>query len=339
MEFETLLAQFRLLGGRAVNVDLRLGPRGRGLFAIDPALPVDIHVPMSLMVASRWAYVDSTGQLRINKAANIDAEVVSFYENYHQYFGWGAGGLKAARQHQKDIQSLPGKVKNFMLVLGWTEASMRAPTVESCLKQYLINRQIRVESESRMMPIAELINHDHGGLSYTLEAGVRFSGVFKDELLAVYHRQLDAFHFFRNYHFPSPANTVLSCDVKIDVPTIGLLQVSRDDQWVQENDGGRSPSVTKNATGIHLSFVELANQKQPLLPRKIATDLFASLNILPSMANDLFDGLLAHHRQVLLDFIQACRQSDKAVTRALTEVANEQLAILANAPEWVGQTV
>lgn len=246
-------------------------------------------------------------------------------------FGWGQGGLQtiSQHQHQHQLQALPPRLQNALSMLGGAEEIQQAPTPTYCLKMYCANHQTRIQSASWLMPIAEMINHDVNGLPYVLEQGVRVRGVVDDEVLTCYHRHLDAFHFFFNYHFVAPADTVLSCDVTVPVPAVGTFHIARMDHLVDAVEEVRTRRLTQKGAIKQISFVEIANRKKPSQPRQTLTRLLATRQVPASVANALFDGLQEHNRQVLTGLIHTCQAVPGAMARSLEQIAAHQLAVLA----------
>lgn len=328
MNAADLLAQFRTLGGVADNVTVRRGAHGLGLFAIDPRRPVRVLTPSQLLISPQSLRLDAAGQVKVKPDSGLSAEVVSFHEGYQRWFGWGAGGLEHIRQYQQQLRSLPASVKNFLLILGCADDFNGQPTLADGFKAHCGSRQISVESSSKLMPVLELINHASDGSPYVMDQGLSLSGTFQDEVFARYRRHMDAFHFFFNYHFASPCRSTLSCGVTIDLPRVGTLRISRFDGLAEVKNGVRVPKLVASQGEIHLPFLELVNEDEPALPRRVFLDLMASQGLPASSAHQLFDGLLAHNRQVLNDFIKACDGTEGEIVRSLHAIATQQLLSL-----------
>jgi hypothetical protein len=281
-------------------------------------------------VAPQWVELDEAGSIRIAAKSHtlLSAKAVAFFEQYHQFFGWGNGGLKSATEHQRDLQALPPQLKNFLHILGGAEELRQKPTAKYCLQKYFIARQIGFKSGSRLMPMVELINHAPDGLPYLVGDGVTVKGVVKDEILARYHSHLDSFHFFINYHFATPAPAALSCEVTVDVPAVGTLTIARNDHLADILGTIRIPKLTKDRAQMNLSFVEIANKTHPSQPRKTFASLMATQNVPEAVSQALFDGLIEHNRQVLKELIQACRCHPSAMAKSLEKVASFQLTTI-----------
>ena len=78
-----MLAEFRALGGTADNICLQEGPLGRGLFSLDPAKPVAIHIPDNLLVDITEVAFDK-GEFRVTAQAKAGARERAFLESYEK---------------------------------------------------------------------------------------------------------------------------------------------------------------------------------------------------------------------------------------------------------------
>jgi hypothetical protein len=328
MQFTEILDKFRALGGVAENIELRNGRYGRGLFPINPNKPIKIKIPSNLLASPTWLILDSNNHIRIKLNLGLDPAWVDFYESYQQFFGWDNVVINELSEYHNELIKLPKKIKQFLLLFGWYDADFDKKNIKDYFSEYLAGRQIRIGSESKLMPIIELINHSHDGKQYLADDGIKFEGTFKDEVLACYHGSFDALHFFRIYHFNSESTTVISCDVKIDVPNVGLITISRFDAMLDIKDGLVIPRMIKTKSGIQIDFIELVNKKNKLTPRKIFTDGIQRFNIPLLVANQIFDGLIEHNRKAYSDFVSECRLSNNKVAKELESIALNQLKLL-----------
>ncbi|RFO96617.1 hypothetical protein DIC66_11355 [Rhodoferax lacus] len=321
-----LLAQFRALGGIADNVCIRPCQHGIGLFAVEPAQAVRVHTPAQLLIAPQLLELTPEAQLKVRSGSGLGAEVVAFHEGYLRSIAWAAGGHARIRAHYQALCALPDRLKHFLQIFGCTDDLGQPPTPQQAFAAYCISRQIRVQGSSRLMPVLELINHADTGAPYGVSPeGVSLSGRFAGEVLACYRQHLDAFHFFFNYHFAAPSRSALSCEVRIGLDATTTLQVSRWDGLSELREGARVPQVRTRKNEIQLSYVELVNQDAPALPRQVFVALLSEQGLPSNRAHALFDGLLAHNRQVLQDFLAACEAAPGPLTAQLKAVAGYQL--------------
>lgn len=328
MTFTEILEKFRALGGVAENIELRHGTYGRGMFSVNSNKPIKITVPKHLLVSPDWLKLDRDNNIKINSKLDLAPEFVDFYENYQKFFGWSNFGVFELSEYHKELNKLPKKIKQFLFLFGWVEADFDKKNNNDYLKEYFTSRQIRIENESKLMPIIELINHSHNGKQYVLDNGVKFEGCFKGQVLARYHGSFDALHFYRNYHFNSESTTVLSCDVKIEVPNLGLINISRFDAMLDIKDGVVTPRMIKNKSEIQIDFLELVNHKNKQSPRKVFINGIKQFDVTSLVANQIFDGLIEHNRQAYKNFIGECKLSTNKIAKELESIALNQLKLL-----------
>ena len=326
MEFKEILVEFRALGGIANNIDCRQAKNGRGLFAIKPDLPIQLHCPPNLLIERQYIQLDDQKHIQVSEKANANKHLKSFYEKFHKHFGWSAGGLNQIRDFHNELVLLPKDIKEFLAILGWHETSFHELNDGKLLEHYLMSHQIDINSKPMIMPIIEMINHSSNGNNYIIEDGIKFNGNFKDELFANYNCNIDMFHFYRNYHFVSPTNYLLSCDVSFDFPSIGRVFISRFDNILNQEDSLKTPQFKKSNNQLSISFVELSNKQGNARP--IFVKLMQSNNISSTKANEIFDGLIEHNKQVLDAFLAECNKSDGRIIEDLKTIAKIHLQIL-----------
>lgn len=329
MRITELLSKFRALGGIADNISIRQCEHGHGLFAVNPNQPVRLLTPMQLLISPTLLIVTSDGHIKVKSASGLSAEVTAFHEHYQHHLGWGAGGLSYINQYRQQLCALSDSLKTFLQILGCQDDLSLQLAPREAFNRHCISRQISVNGASRLMPVLELANHSDEGSPYiVMQDGVGLSGTFDNEVLARYRRNMDAFHFFFNYHFAKPGRTTLSCDVRIDMPSFGSLRISRLDGLFDVRKGFRVPQVSLGKNEIHLSFVELVNLDAPNLPRQFFLELLAEQGIPISSLNQIFDGLLEHNRKVLHDFLAACEGAGGKIIQDLKTIVGYQLANL-----------
>jgi hypothetical protein len=331
MKFIDILEQFCALGGTADNIELRYGNFGKSLFPINPTLPIKIIAPSKILISPDWIKLDKKNQLRFKckYQFKLDAKLIHFFEDYQAHFGWGDGGLNEARSRHLALKALPKKIKQLLLSLGWIEKDFDEKGPKDFLNAYFISRQIGINGESKIMPIFDLINHSHQGNSYIVDAGVYFEGVFKTEVFANYHRNVDSYHFYRNYAVITESSTILSCDVKIEIPDIGMINISRFDNVVSSEKCLVKPKISKVNSEIRISFLQIADSEGTDLPRKNFIANMQPFNIPQAELVNIFNGLIDHNIKVREDLIANCQCCLNKIAWDIEQIASAQmLAIL-----------
>jgi len=327
MKFEKFLDDFRVLGGVANNIDcLQAKDGGRGLFAFNPNLPIQIHCPPNLLLECQDIQLDDQKHIKVSEKAINSKEIKSFYEDFHKHFGWSAGGFDEMRGFYNELNSLPGEIKKFLSIFGWPNSSFNQLSDNELLGHYLVSRQININSKQIIMPLIEMINHSPNGNNYVFDDGVKFNGHFKGEIFANYNCHVDMFHFFRNYRFVSTTNCLLSCDVSFDFPSIGRIFISRFDGIANKDRGLTLPQVKKSDGKVSISFVELFNKQGRAL--KIFTELMNSCNIPFAKATEIFNGIIEINIQVLNAFLDKSNKLEGRVIDNLRTIAKTHLKIL-----------
>ncbi len=328
MKFSEIIDQFRALGGAADNVELRHGEIGRGIFPINPNLPIKIQAPAYLLASPSWLYLDRDNHIRVNKMLGLDPAFISFYEDYQKHFGWSNGGLEELSAHHNALRGLSKTLKQYLLLFGWVKSDFDSKTINDHMNDYFVSRQIGIENESKLMPMLELINHSSKGKQYIVKDGVHVEGKFETEVLTCYRKNFDVFHFFRNYHFSTETGTALSCNVKIEVPDIGTINISRLDSTFDIKGAVIRSKITKNNSEINISFLELVSDRKITSPKKEFADRMHEFHLPANTSNEIFDGLILHNRKALEDMIVECKLSSNTIAKALESIAANQLKLL-----------
>jgi hypothetical protein len=326
MQSAELLAQFRALGGTADNVRIGHGVRGRGLFVESPQKPVRVFVPLQVLIPPQMLELTPAGEVRVMAGSGCRPDVAAFHEQYQRCLGWGAGGATTTLQHYQALCGLPDPLKAFLRILGCPDSLARLPSHAEAWAAYCVSRQISVKGDSQLMPMLDLINHAPTGAPFVVgPQGVNLTGIFEDEIRACYRRQLDAFHFYFNYHFAAPSPVVLSCEVQVDIPHYKALRVSRLDGLSRTQGGVRVPRASTRAHELQLSYVELVNRDQPARPRQVFIQLLSEQGLSHSRAHALFDGLLEHNVHVFQSLSKACDSAKGQAAQDLKNLAGYQL--------------
>lgn len=185
--WDAMLAEFRALGGTAENVVLRQGPRGRGVFPLDPADPIRLRLPPNLFVRAEDTEIRD-GRLVVKaSAATVGARERAFFDNYQQNFSWGAGVLDDLWQAQLAWSQIPQEVQRTLReIQPVSPARFCEPSEDLCYKRYIKTRALMYCAARVVTPIIELLNHGSRVPGHDLTDGIAVGGVFEEEVLVNY---------------------------------------------------------------------------------------------------------------------------------------------------------
>lgn len=328
MNFSEILEEFRSLGGVANNIVLRKGIYGYGIYPLDLNKSIKIVTPSDLLISTNLLYLDRTNQIKVKEKTDLNPKVIEFFEKYQRIFGWGNGAITELDAYHKELCRLPKIIQQYLVLFGWDYSDFDKKKPKDYLNEYFVSRQIRIGNESKIMPVLDLINHSSTGIVYTADNGVSVEGMFQSEVLTCYHGSFDAFHFYKNYRIAAPSNIVLSCDVKINVPDIGLINITRFDSIVEKVSDMIIPHIFRKDAEIRMSFIQLANKQTNSSSKKVFVAQMKKLNIPELTADQIFNGLIAHNKQALTKLLNECEGSDSKIARELEIIALNQLTLI-----------
>ena len=190
--WDELLDEFRALGGTADNIRLGQGEFGRGLFPIDPAQPVAIRIPESLLVAVE-DMVFQGGVPRVGPRARAGEREKAWLDRYQEEFGWG-GGRDEILQKFESVRTLPEGLRQVLSKEFHCGPWFDEPTDKLIQRLYFQTRSIEHNEKQVVMPLIEVANYGLGA-TYGGSGGVELTGTFPGEILVQY-AQLDAFGLF-----------------------------------------------------------------------------------------------------------------------------------------------
>ena len=328
MSPEEVIRDYQTLGGIAQNIKVERGRYGYGIFPKVANTSIKIVTPAKLLISTSHLVLDRNHQIRIREGSGLDQKVIEFFERYQQFLGWGKESLSELSEYHLALTQLPKKIREYMLILGWSSADFAKKGPVDFLEEYCISRQIKIGDDSKIMPMLDLINHSSSGRAYTTHNGVSIEGVFKGEVLACYHNRSDAFHFYKNYRIISPSDIVLSCDTKINLPGGGALKISRADSVVTKNGKNFLPVTKRKGEELQFAFVQLSQRKGDVAAKKVFVSQLEKLNVSGSIAVRVFDGLVSHNRRILTDLLNECASCNNKIAKQLESITSSQLRLI-----------
>jgi len=295
MTWESMLDEFRSLGGVAENVGL--GPSslgGTGLFPLDPARPVRLHVPPGLLVPSSEVTLDDRQRLVVKPGGEVGSREREFFAAYQERFSFGPASADIWRL-MRGYAALPDAVAAALESMGGAPLGRFVPPAqERCLEVFSSSRQIRIDDRPCLMTVLDLVNHDAEGVPFDVraEAGVGIAGRFGGEIRAVYLRPADSWHYALNWGFATPMPTANSMPLAIGFDDRRIVIRHR---FKDADPLGpfRLPRRTVTEGAIELSFLVLGDQLRPRVPRSVFLRVMDGCGIAKPRLNELFE-LLGH---------------------------------------------
>ena len=263
--WDDLLEEFRALGGTAENVRLGEGALGRGLFPVDPGVPVRLAVPDNLLVDAH-SVVFENGVLKLAADADIGTRERKFLEDYHAHLSWGGGGRAEIAHILEQAQELPKELRRELIVEHrcgrWFE-DFSERLVE---QQFVASRRIAWRGRDVMMPILDLANHG-GAATFEADGGLRLETVTAGEVLVRYS-DTDSYGVFLSWGFACEQAQALSIELVGEIGSTGLA-IGR---AFGDGKTDKRPWIPDLETGggqAALDFLMLGNRLYPRLPRGI----------------------------------------------------------------------
>ena len=325
-----MLTEFRTLGGVADNIGLKESTiGGKGVFPLDPAQPIRLHVPDRLLVPSADTVLDEQGQLVVNPQSAFAPPEKEFFNAYQAAFSYGL-----ARQELWDRQQayaeLPAAVQEALRTAGAAPPDLfTPPSPERCRELFCGSRQIMYGDKSTLMPVMELVNHAARGVPYDIRpgAGIGIAGKFPGEICAVYQGVADSWIYALNWGFATPmpcANSLpMSC-------TFGGYQIMIGRRVIDFEKGNqfRLPKFTVQDRKLELSFLELGNQFRPRVPRSVFLRVLQAPGVTIPKLDELFDLIQDINRKRFIHLLRALDGVAGAVPAMLRRAILFQLEAL-----------
>jgi hypothetical protein len=320
--WDELLEEFRALGGTAQNVRLGEGALGRGLFSVDPGLPVRLAVPDNLLVDAR-SVVFENGVLRLAADADVGARERKFLEDYHAHLSWGGGGRAEIARILEQAQELPKDLRRELIVEHrcgrWFE-DFSERLVE---QQFVASRRIAWRGRDVMMPILDLANHG-GGATFEAGGGLRLETVTAGEVLVRYS-DTDSYGVFLSWGFASEQAQALSIGLAGEIgPTeLAIGRAFGDGKtdkrpWIPGLETGQGQAA--------LDFLMLGNRLYPRLPRGIFRRIMRDGGL--GGIDESFDTIQHVNRAHFLALFGAVETLSGTMARTLRLMARHQLEAL-----------
>lgn len=315
-----MLAAFRKLGGVIENVRLGMGPRGRGLFAIDNTQPVLLTLPDNLLFpADDVEFAD--GRIRLKNTASAGPREREFFENYESSFSWGAGGREQCMAFVADIDALPPEVRALLLSDFGIAKRFEGEVEERARRQFLGSRQVGWKGAAAIMPLIELANNSDEGLEYQIGDDLKVEGMVADEVFASYGAN-DAFNLFFNYGYAGRTIGAFSISMKTNIGANQLV-IGSDTERSTTRGNYRVPEIVREGSKIVFSHLMIGHASYPAAPRGIFRTL--AREFFGENTDEIFDTIRHFNRSRFLQLQAALEPYDGPLIAELGRMARYQL--------------
>jgi len=322
--WEELLDEFRALGGTAENIRLGQGALGRGVFPVDPAKPVVVHVPENLLIDCSDVVFEN-GALRLRADADVGDRERSWLEHYQAALSWGDEGAAEVRRIFEAAQALPAELRKDLRDRFQCGLWFDNMTDEAVQHQFLTSRGINYHDREVLMPLVELINHG-AGPEIGLVNGVMVRGIFPGEVLYRYS-DMDSFGFFWSWGFviEQPMAFSLEMSGKVESTT---LRIDRAFPPVKPGEKSWMPPLHREGSGVSLDHLLIGSVQYPRLPRGIFQKTMREGGF--SALEEPFDVIRYVNNLHFLDLLKALDGIDAPIARSLRTMAHHQLHAMAH---------
>jgi hypothetical protein len=327
--WDSLKEDFSRLGGIAENIDIRQNESGIGIYPIDPKKPIKIYVPEHLLIEAE-NYLQSGDNLIIDKNLNLDKDVRSFLEIYQNKYSWGCEGRSSSEQFEESLTQLPLKIVKKLEDAKLLNISdrHRAGIVHAVYKRFLYTRQIHYQGRKVLMPIIELINHSANSTDYIIDKGIRVEGIFSDEVTVNYSSLSDSLGRFFNYGFASHELRAYSVPIVYKLNDGRFLHISRNTRISNVKNGIHFPQKLSNDRHIKISYLLIADERYPRLPRGIFRKMFDELSY--EVVDEIFERVRSYNIKYLCDLLADLESHNQEITKKLRAATLMQLRNLSN---------
>jgi hypothetical protein len=317
-----MLAEFRALGGTAENICVRKGPIGRGLFPSDPAKPVTIQIPSTLLVdIADVEFVE--GKFRVSSRASVGNRARAFLESYEDQFSWGSVGRSEIERIFEQAQMLPAEMRRTLKVDYHCGAWFEDVTDALIQRQFIMSRSIRYKDGTVVMPIVELANHGLGA-SYATRDGVGLQGQFSGEVLVRY-ADFDAHGTFSTWGFAFDQPQAFSIALGGKVGKNGV-RINRDLGGVVPGAPFWIPEFAAGDGGAQLRFLMLGNKHYPKHGKSIFYKIMRQLGF--SDYEEAFETIQHANRLFYLNLWALIETADGPMAPMLRRMVQNQLRAL-----------
>lgn len=327
-DWDSLLEHFRELGGIADNIMLSIGDYGRGLFPIDPNLPVKLVVPKNLLLPVDWLQLDENHQIKLSDKCDWIDEKKKFYLDYLCKFGVSSDVKREIIEQQEAYFHLPESVKSMLKGFGMRDSQFDKPNSANWLDNYKNSRMIRFDDHLFLMSLLELVNYDgKSKLGFSKKENISISGKFSGEILVNYHIAGDATSMYETYGFSTLKPYAFSGALAINIGS-KVIKIARYINLYNKIDNTNIPKISVQGNEINLSFLVVGSLNDRSSPKKIFVKLMQEVGMPIHMAGNVFDGIVNMNKQFFNNLLNELEPLEGLVANGLRTMARNQLTAI-----------
>lgn len=320
--WDEMLAEFRALGGTAENIRLGEGALGRGLFPVDPARPIKIHIPENLLLNIADVRFDG-GVFGVAADSVFGARERAFLERYENMFSWGGGGRHEMERVFEQGQALPNHTRQILKSEFHCGDWFDDVTDKFLQQRFISTRCIHYGDHRVVMPIIELANHGYGP-TYATHQGVGIQGAFPGEVLVRY-ATFDPHGTFATWGFACEESQAFSIAIGGKVGN-SLIHVHRELGALAPANTYWIPALSRDGSVARLPFLMLGNKQHPRLCKSIFYKIMRDAGF--SGVEEAFDTIRHANRMHFLNLLAVIEDIDGPMVKTLRRMARFQLQAL-----------
>jgi hypothetical protein len=324
--WDDMIAEFRALGGTADNIRLGMGAIGRGIFPIDPALPIKIDVPENLLVPVADLEFDGAGDIRLKSDSKIGAREKAFFEAFERDFSFGDGGYRDCEAFLGEMDALADELKKLLAGDFGLGHLFRGEGVQRIRQRFLHSRMITHEKGDVLMPVLELVNHGVGGFPFAIAKSISIGGHVTGEVYAHYGL-VDSHLTFGSWGFASEEPAAFSLPLTMPLPSRRLL-VMRQLNNRKVRGQFRVPTVTVEDGKLTIAYVMLGHARYPRLAKGTFYKLLEEAG--EAGAEEVFDRVKRFNIQRFLYLLGVLDGQAGRIPATLRAVCRYQIGAMAN---------
>ena len=318
-DFQEMLVEFRALGGVADNLRMGEGPLGRGLFAIDPAQPVRLHVPENLLIDSDQVVLEN-GRLVAAPDAPLGARERQFFGDFQARFSWGSSGRAEVERIFEEAAQLPQSLRMTLGGQFHCGAWFEPYSEDAVLRQFLGSRHFSYGERTVLMPMLELINHGQA-LNFEMAGGITVQGRVENEALVRYS-DADSFSVFQAWGFAAEQPQAMCISLNGNVGGT-QIRIQRDFTDFKSSGVPWIPRVTRTPERLELEYLMIGNRQYPRLCKGIFYKLMHDAGL--QGYEEAFDRIQQTNQMHFLRLLEALEGVNAPMAVTLRRMARMQL--------------